>query len=72
MKNPTIHVLDNGPYQVKGSFDVVDSDGNRFETEKDVSLCRCGYSDNKPFCDGTHEEIDFESAPRAEDLMVEV
>ncbi|MEI3607036.1 CDGSH iron-sulfur domain-containing protein [Pseudogracilibacillus sp. SE30717A] len=72
MKMPTIHVLDDGPYQVKGSFNLVDAEGNSFEVDKDVSLCRCGYSDNKPFCDRTHEEIDFKSAPRVEDVFVEV
>ena len=72
LTKPTIQLEDNGPYQVKGSFKLVDAKGNAFETENDISLCRCGHSDNKPFCDGTHEEIGFDSAPRAEKLMVEV
>jgi len=69
---PTIKVEDNGPYQLKGSFEIIDEKGNAFEKKGDISLCRCGHSDNKPFCDGTHDEINFESAPRAEKLMVEV
>lgn len=69
---PTIKVEDNGPYQLKGSIHLIDEKGNSFETDADISLCRCGHSDNKPFCDGTHDEIGFESAPRAEKLMVEV
>jgi len=69
---PTIKVEDNGPYQLKGSIHLIDEKGNAFETDADISLCRCGHSDNKPFCDGTHDEIGFESAPRAEKLMVEV
>lgn len=72
IKTPSIEVKDNGPYQVRGSFKIVDAKGSTFEAENDISLCRCGHSDNKPFCDGTHDEIDFESAPRAEKLMVEV
>jgi len=65
MTESKIKVKDNGPYIVTGSFEVVDAEGNRFETKKAVSLCRCGYSSNKPFCDGTHKKIGFESAPRA-------
>lgn len=72
MKTPSIHVQDNGPLQMKGSFEIIDAKGNAFETGSDISLCRCGGSDNKPFCDGTHEEINFKSEPRAEKLMVEV
>lgn len=65
-------MTDDGPYEVTGSFEVIDSDGNSFDVRSGVSLCRCGFSGEKPFCDGTHEEIDFENAPRAKDLMVEV
>lgn len=73
MVKATIKVSDHGPYEVTGSFKLVDEDGNSFEAKNGVSLCRCGLSGEKPFCDGTHEEVDFESAPRAkDDLMVEV
>lgn len=68
----TISVQDNGPLQIKGTFDLIDANGNKFATEQDISLCRCGKSENKPFCDATHEEIHFESAPRAEKVMVEM
>lgn len=68
----TIKVTDDGPYEVTGSFELIDADGHSFEMKKGVSLCRCGLSGEKPFCDGTHLEVDFESAPRANDLMVEV
>ncbi|SFA94496.1 Zn-finger domain of CDGSH type-containing protein [Lentibacillus halodurans] len=61
-----IKVNDNGPYRVKGNVEMVDADGNVFETRKTFSLCRCGQSSNKPFCDGTHRKVDFESEPRAE------
>lgn len=72
MKTSSIHVQDDGPYQIKGSFEIIDAKGNTFETKNDISLCRCGASQNKPFCDRTHAEIDFESAPRAEKIMIEV
>jgi len=67
-----IRIEDNGPYQVSGNIKLTDDAGNMYETKGTVSLCRCGRSHEKPFCDGTHEDIGFDSAPRAKDLMVEV
>lgn len=52
----TIKVNDNGPLLVKGDVELVDKEGNVFETKKAFSLCRCGLSQNKPFCDGTHKK----------------
>ncbi|MBM7646804.1 CDGSH-type Zn-finger protein [Scopulibacillus daqui] len=66
MAEANIKVNDNGPLVVTGSFDLVDAEGHAFETKKAVSLCRCGRSSNKPFCDGAHREIGFASAPRAD------
>ncbi|WP_026907929.1 CDGSH iron-sulfur domain-containing protein [Paucisalibacillus globulus] len=60
-----IKVNDNGSYRITGDVELVDAAGNLFETKKSFSLCRCGHSENKPFCDGTHRKIGFESAPRA-------
>ncbi|HEY8528391.1 MAG TPA: CDGSH iron-sulfur domain-containing protein [Paenibacillaceae bacterium] len=48
-----------------GPVELVDAEGNAFEVKESFSLCRCGGSNNKPFCDGTHRSIGFESAPRA-------
>lgn len=65
--NTKIKVNDNGPYLVKGDVEMVDAEGNVFETRRSVSICRCGHSKNKPFCDGrTHRKVNFESEPRAE------
>ena len=50
----------NGPLLVRGPLAVVASDGGRSEGTKGA-LCRCGASSTKPFCDGTHKEIEFES-----------
>lgn len=61
-----IKVNDNGPYLVKGDVEMVDAVGNAFETRKTIALCRCGQSSNKPFCDGTHRKVGFESEPRAQ------
>jgi CDGSH-type Zn-finger protein len=60
-----IQVLDNGPLVVRGDINLVDAEGNAFPTKKQVSLCRCGLSQNKPFCDGTHRG-NFEDHTRAE------
>jgi len=60
-----IKVNDNGSLLVKGDFKVIDAEGNEFTTKKACSLCRCGLSNKKPFCDGSHKGK-FQSAPRAE------
>ncbi len=53
-----IVVLKNGPIRVKGSLSIKHKDG-RQETQKEVFLCRCGQSSNKPYCDGTHKKCGF-------------
>ena len=62
-----IRAYENGPYVVRGAARVLDADGNAYDTEgkTSVALCRCGGSENKPFCDGTHSEIGFQAAERA-------
>ena len=54
-----VTISENGPYLVKGDFDIVDANGKAIETKQTVALCRCGSSSNKPFCDGTHKKVDF-------------
>ena len=62
----TIKARDNGPYLVQGPVKLVDVDGNEFSlTGETVALCRCGHSSTKPFCDGTHKKVDFQSVVRA-------
>lgn len=62
-----ITVRENGPYRVTGPATIIDADGNEYDIsgKKAVSLCRCGASVTKPFCDGTHSRIGFEAAERA-------
>lgn len=43
-----------GPIWVRGGIPVESADGNTYETRNRVTLCRCGKSSNKPFCDGGH------------------
>ncbi|WP_407356891.1 CDGSH iron-sulfur domain-containing protein [Methanolobus sp. WCC5] len=53
-----IFVLKDGPYNVTG-IRLDDPDGSEPDTHDHYSLCRCGASRNKPFCDGTHRDIEF-------------
>ncbi|MFD2637295.1 CDGSH iron-sulfur domain-containing protein [Piscibacillus salipiscarius] len=64
---PIIQVRDNGSILVKGDVELLDAEGNKYETKPTFSLCRCGASKNKPFCDGSHKEIGFESVTRTND-----
>ncbi|MEM7132868.1 MAG: CDGSH iron-sulfur domain-containing protein [Chloroflexota bacterium] len=48
-----------GPLWVSGGIPIERADGQPVETRNRMTLCRCGHSDNKPFCDGTHHEIGF-------------
>jgi len=52
---PEVRVLNNGPILIKGRFLFRDSLGKITEGEQEIYLCRCGGSENKPFCDGTHK-----------------
>ena len=54
-----ITAFDNGPYEVKGRFEVVGSDGSRIARMTEAYFCRCGASGNKPFCDGSHKRLGF-------------
>ena len=51
----------SGPLWLRGGISVVSADGFEYEVRKRVTLCRCGRSKNKPFCDGTHASIKFHS-----------
>jgi CDGSH-type Zn-finger protein len=66
-----IIVTNNGPLRVTGDDIVIkDVAGNTFGLagRTVVSLCRCGHSDNKPFCDGSHNRVGFQSTVEARDL----
>jgi len=57
----------DGPYLVRGPFELVDQDGRTIETgRRTVALCRCGRSRTRPFCDGTHKLIAFAAPSGAE------
>jgi CDGSH-type Zn-finger protein len=48
-----------GPYLARGGIPVVSEDGTPYEVRNRQTLCRCGYSRNKPFCDGSHKDRGF-------------
>lgn len=62
-----IKVSDNGSYVVTG-VTLIDGEGNEIETKEKFYLCRCGQSNRKPFCDGSHKK-GFESQVRAAELQ---
>ncbi len=52
----------NGPLFVRGPVRIVGSDGQLIREDTRVALCRCGASENKPFCDGSHRRVGFTTA----------
>lgn len=56
MSEVKITVKPNGPYRVEGMVKLVDAEGREWDLsgKPAFSLCRCGASVNKPFCDGSH------------------
>lgn len=66
MEDVTIKVRESGPYLVRGTFTLTDADGNVYSVEgPNVALCRCGGSQTKPFCDGSHKTNGFAAGERA-------
>ena len=56
-----IRLKENGSIRISGTVDIVDADGNVIESKSDFSLCRCGQSKEKPWCDGAHKTCGFEA-----------
>jgi CDGSH-type Zn-finger protein len=56
---PEVAVVDDGPLWVRGGIPIRGADGFEYEVRNRVTLCRCGHSSNKPFCDGSHWEVGF-------------
>ncbi len=65
-----ITINTNGSIRIEGEFEILDPAGKPFglNGRTKVSLCRCGQSAEKPFCDGTHRRIGFSDAVEARDL----
>ncbi|HET9454583.1 MAG TPA: CDGSH iron-sulfur domain-containing protein [Gemmatimonadaceae bacterium] len=70
-----ITVRNNGPFAVDlttGDLELVDHEGNPIplpEGKTTITLCRCGASTRKPFCDGTHSKIGFKGANEAREVF---
>ena len=72
MSTTKLIINNNGSIKIEGDFEIVDTKGNSYGLQGGtvVSLCRCGLSANKPFCDGAHKEkfvheaVAFELPPR--------
>ena len=60
-------ILKNGPLKIEGGINLIGSDGKALPAASGptVFLCRCGQSQNKPFCDGTHGKQGFQSEVKA-------
>lgn len=65
-----ITVKTNGSIRVEGDFEILDSEGRPFGLagRTAISLCRCGHSANKPFCDGSHKTSGFSDNVVAREL----
>lgn len=59
----TITVKNNGSLRIEGEFELLDETGAKFDLagRTKISLCRCGLSENKPFCDASHKRLGFQS-----------
>jgi CDGSH-type Zn-finger protein len=60
----------NGPIRIEGEFEILDPTGASFGLagRTVISLCRCGHSANKPFCDGAHNRMGFSDSVVAREL----
>lgn len=63
----TIVCSPNGPLRMTGNFLIKDGQGQDFDVSgrTTISLCRCGHSEKKPFCDGSHNRMGFQSTVEA-------
>ncbi len=65
-----ITINNNGSIRIEGDFEITDVEGKVFGLagRTTIGLCRCGHSENKPFCDGAHRRVGFDSVCAARDL----
>ena len=61
-REPCITVAKNGPLHLTGYIEIKDDLGNKPESKEHCTLCRCGESKNKPFCDGFHKDVHFDDS----------
>lgn len=71
MEDSTIIVChSNGPLKISGNLVIKDAEGREFDLSgrTAIALCRCGHAENKPFCDGSHNRMGFQSVVEARKL----
>jgi CDGSH-type Zn-finger protein len=70
MSDTKITVKSHGSIRIEGDFTLCDVEGNPFDLagRTGISLCRCGHSNDKPFCDGSHKTSAFQSEIKARAL----
>lgn len=70
MSDVKVTVRNGGPLRIEGEITLLDQEGKPFGLggRTALSLCRCGHSANKPFCDGSHGRAGFDSVCPARDL----
>ena len=70
MADAKVSVRNHGPLRLEGEFTLCDAEGNPFDLagRTAISLCRCGHSEDKPFCDGSHRKFSFQSDVKARQL----
>jgi len=54
-----VEALENGPLLVYGTLHITNSNGDKEIKNKTTAFCRCGASQNKPYCDGAHRKVEF-------------
>lgn len=55
-----VEVMRNGPLLIQGTIQVIDAEGVKSNKHKTTAFCRCGQSETKPYCDGSHRKVKFE------------
>jgi CDGSH-type Zn-finger protein len=70
MPETKITVNNDGSIRIEGDFEIYDQDGGKFGLagRTAIGLCRCGQSQNKPFCDGSHARTGFQDKVVAREL----
>jgi CDGSH-type Zn-finger protein len=65
-----VTVVNNGPLLIDGEVQIVDQEGKSYGLggRTKIGLCRCGASERKPFCDGSHKKSNFQSSVQAHEL----
>lgn len=59
-KKNIITPIENGPLHITGTLELLDCEGELLEKAEELYLCRCGQSENKPYCDGQHKQTGFD------------